>query len=74
MLLQLVLEGTPEEIVANYIVSIPQAVGVVATICLEKNLTHILWVSIPQAVGVVATWLSEKQKLDASVGFQYRER
>ena len=31
-------------------------------------------VSIPQAVGVVATWLSEKQKLDASVGFQYRER
>ena len=50
MLLQLVLEGTPEEIVANYIVS------------------------IPQAVGVVATWLSEKQKLDASVGFQYRER
>ena len=56
MLLQLVLEGTPEEIVANYIVSIPQAVGVVATVTLYcLPLVVYLMVSIPQAVGVVAT-------------------
>ena len=36
-------------------VSIPQAVGVVATTKLLHNILTVLCVSIPQAVGVVAT-------------------
>ena len=44
-----------EEHIKTMPVSIPQAVGVVATLDATKRLFRIHTVSIPQAVGVVAT-------------------
>ena len=56
-------------------VSIPQAVGTVAT-TYHNNLNHeeYFLVSIPQAVGTVATPKGQKFNFYAVITFQYRKR
>ena len=55
-------------------VSIPRAVGVVATYYKRRYLEKRKWVSIPRAVGVVATNLILGLVIIIVAAFQYRER
>ena len=55
-------------------VSIPQAVGTVATYIRDILCPLFLLVSIPQAVGTVATSDTFNSALGDSVSFQYRKR
>ena len=54
-------------------VSIPQAVGTVATITVLCLYTARIFVSIPQAVGTVATSIGKATKT-STYAFQYRKR
>ena len=62
--------------IIDRVVSIPQAVGAVATSLKPPAIEHEYWlVSIPQAVGAVATWIIRIiYRQFIIIKFQYRKR